>query len=1679
MRYAATVTVPAFLTAWAVLTSSLGQLPAAEPAADAYAVGVARVDITPNYPVRLSGFGFRRAESEGVTQRIWAKALAIGADEPAVLIAVESCGVPARLVNEVAARLAQTANLRRERLAVTSTHTHTAPMLGGVLSTLFGQPIPKEHQEHIDRYTAELTDKLEQVALAALADRKPARLSWGIGKVGFAINRRTKGGPVDHDFPVLTVRDLQGKLRAVYVNYACHCVTLSNNKISGDWAGFAQEQIQDENPGAIALLSVGCGADSNPSSGVMKDRVDIAQRQGAEVAVEVKRLLAGYLAPVTGRLTTGWRQIDLPLAALPTREEWEKRAARKGAVGYKGAIGYHARVQLARLDRGEALRTKFDYPIQTWTFGDSLALVFLPGEVVVDYALRLKRELDPLRLWLNAYANDVPAYIPSERVLKEGGYEGGGAMVYYDVPAPFKPGLEQRIIGAVHELLGRRFQPPYEPQHLGGSRPLSPQQSLATIRTKKDLAVELVAAEPLVIDPVAIDWGPDGRLWVAEMNDYPAGRDGNYQPGGRVRVLEDTDGDGKYDRATVFLDNIPFPTGVTVWRKGVLVCAAPDILYAEDTNGDGKADVVKKLYSGFGTDNFQARVNSLEYGLDGWVHGSCGAYGGTIRRFAGDPVRLGNRDFRIQPDTGALEAASGRTQQGRVRDDWGDWFGCDNSNLCRHYPLADHYLRRNPHAAPPRTSVFIPADGQRLFPLQNKMQLFKLSGPPGFTTAACGLGIYRDERLGKEYAGNAFVCEPVNLLVHRMVLSPKGSTFTSRRTADEAESEFLAATDTWFRPVQARTGPDGALWVVDMYRYVIEHPRWIPAEDLKQLDLRAGSTMGRIYRVVPKAGGDRTVPRLDKLDTAGLVAALDSPNGWQRDLAMQLLLWKPDPAAVEPLQTLALSSERAEARLHALCTLGALGRLQPAVVRQALADPHPGVRRHAIRLAEPLLTQAPNLGPALLRLVVDRDPQVRLQLAYTLGEWTDPRAGPALVALVLPHADDVYLTAAVLSSVNRHNLAAILEGTFASSNRDHAPVAFMQRLLGVAVGLGDQENLARVFQRLTTPRDGRFAPRQAAALAGAAEALERKGQTFDRRLNETARMQFWRLLNQARTTALDVQAPEAERLTMLHVLGRDQAQRELDLETLVKLLVPQNPAAIQAGALTALGRIPTDESARAIIGGWRGYSPALKAQALDLLLSRGDWQRQLVEAVGKGAVPAGHIDVRRRQRLLAHKDEQVRALAAKLLSGGGATDRQKVVRDYQSAASLPADATRGKAVFTKSCVTCHKLNDVGAAVGPDLAALANKTPQYLLAEILDPNRNVDPRYVEYVATTKAGRTFTGVLAAETATSIILRGQEGKEQVLLRGELDELASTGKSLMPEGLEKDLSRQNLADLMAYLSAGDSPTPADAADLARDLLDERQSAKERQAIIDRHPELAVALIQAMTADLRPGTKEEYVRIPWIWRVAVAAGKRNDVEQIRHLLAAVLPKAGAPLHDWQAVVIGGGLINGISQRGVWPRERLRQIIGGDAGLAARWQKALEQAAAMADNDKVPTGTRYDALRIIPLDGWDRRGEQLAKYLKKGVHPELQMGAISGLSDVDSPRVAPLLLSGIDDYSPVNRKLALDALLRDDARIAALLDALEQSRVKASALSPGQQKALRALKNERLRERAEKVLSRQ
>jgi hypothetical protein len=433
-------------------------------------VGVAVVDITPDYPVRLIGYASRQTESEGIASRLKAKALAIGADGgsdggPAVLVTVDNCAVGASVTEAVAERLKTKVGLKRDRFVVCSTHTHCGPALESELSFIFGGPLPVEQKAHIDRYTRELTDALERASLQALAARAPANLAWGQGRLHFAANRRVlkngrwtgfgvnPNGPVDPSLPVLRASDSSGKVQAVLFGYACHCTTLGGefNKICGDWAGYACEAIEQQFPGAVALAIIGCGADANPEP---RRGLDDAKRHGAAAAAEVARLINSALTPLPGRVRSRFRSLELPLDALPSRTELSQKSSRPSPEGY------FARTLLERLDRGEALPSKVPYSVQTWCFGDELALVFLAGEVVVDYALRLKWEIDAKRLWVAAYSNDVPCYIASRRILSEGGYEADSSMIYYGHAARLAPAVEDLIVGAVHALLPAAFDGP-------------------------------------------------------------------------------------------------------------------------------------------------------------------------------------------------------------------------------------------------------------------------------------------------------------------------------------------------------------------------------------------------------------------------------------------------------------------------------------------------------------------------------------------------------------------------------------------------------------------------------------------------------------------------------------------------------------------------------------------------------------------------------------------------------------------------------------------------------------------------------------------------------------------------------------------------------------------------------------------------------------------------------------------------------------------------------------------------------------------------------------------------------------------------------------------------------------------------------------------------------------------
>lgn len=430
-------------------------------AAQAAQIGVAKVDTTPDYPVRMAGYADRVKESEGIAGRLKAAALAIGGDEgegPAVLVTVDDIAVPADMRAEVLRRIQAKARLKSERFMICSAHIHSGPDMSE-LPSLRG-----EQREHILRYQKELTDRLEQVVLRALAARKEGRLDWTQGSVGFAGNRRLiedgkwvrfgkyAPGPVDHSLPLLRATDANGKLLAVFINYACHNTTLREDclQLHGDWGGCAQEFIEADHPGAVAMVAIGCGADSDPYP---HGTIELCRKHGRAVADEVKRLLAGPMKPLRPEVSARMATFELPYDPLPSMEKLREAAEDSFCV----------EALYNRLKQGQKPPAAEMYYVAVWAFGEDLAMVFLSDEVVVDYALRLRREFDGRRLWINAYSNDVSFYVASNRLLKEGGYEAEesvSTLITYGHPERLKPSMEDRIVESVRKLLPESFRSP-------------------------------------------------------------------------------------------------------------------------------------------------------------------------------------------------------------------------------------------------------------------------------------------------------------------------------------------------------------------------------------------------------------------------------------------------------------------------------------------------------------------------------------------------------------------------------------------------------------------------------------------------------------------------------------------------------------------------------------------------------------------------------------------------------------------------------------------------------------------------------------------------------------------------------------------------------------------------------------------------------------------------------------------------------------------------------------------------------------------------------------------------------------------------------------------------------------------------------------------------------------------
>lgn len=1374
--------------------------------------GFAKIDVTPNEPIRMAGYGNRDRPSESIDTPLFVRAMALrNESQPIHLIfSVDTIGLPGEMTSALAEQIEKKHGLPRSQIVFCSTHTHCGPDLASELSNIFAKALNSEEVTVGLRYRDLLSKAILEGADKAIEELAPAKLAFAQGSVGFAANRRVlkegrwsnfgvqTDGPVDHTVPVLRITDEKGSPRGTVFNYACHCTTLGGDHfgINSEWAGYAANQIEATHKGSVALCTIGCGADANP---LPRGKMEHVQQHGLSIATEVLRLLASPMTAIDQSVSATFGYAGLSFD-LPTAEELVKLAehaspqVRRKAVHLQSILKEHGR-----------LPATYPVPVQSWKFGDQLTMVFLGGEVVVDYAIRLKKELNSPSLWVTAYANDVMGYVCSERMRREGGYEFDTSSVYYNLPGPWAAGTEELFIKRIKEVIVDK----------GRTAALAPDAALKSIQVADGLEVQIVASEPLVIDPINIAFGPDGKLWVVEMGDYPLGADAP-SAAGRIKFLSDTNADGTFDHATTFLEGLAYPTGVHPWKDGVIVSCAPDVFFARDTDGDGRADEKETWYTGFPLANPQHRINGFTYGLDNSLHLASGDNLGELKSIRTDEtVNASGRDVQIWPATGAIATTSGRTQYIRSRNDWGEWFGNDNSRPMYHYPIEDRYLKRNSAVKYSGNMQFLfdPPSAPPVFPRSETVDRFNDLFAANRFTSACSAMILRSSALGKQFRDAAFICEPVHNLVHMSPLSQSNSSYQAIRRSEESKSEFLTSTDTWFRPTRIAEGPDGMLWLVDMYRDVIEHPEWIPESWQKQLNLRAGSDKGRIYRIIPKSTSETqrkpasALPRLDKSSTEELAGSLNSDSGTMRDLAQQLLLNRGDTksddtrSTVHMLEQLVRSSDFPQARLHAIWSLESMQELANDILKKALQDSHFGVVRSAILICERRLEGSKAFLSSLKQLTTHPDPRVQLQLALTLGESKSPESGELLSALVPAALESPWIARALISSASSHSKELIsaclteLQSKPAKSNNQPA-IALISDLLATARSNGTdvEEDLKKAIMAAQDDSDW-IVPLTIAWVRSQSRTISGS----DSLLKSTIQKVYQRAVASIESE----EAEESARCLAIGLLGTGLGKEDDEKTILSNLLSPRTPLKVQLAAVESLGRFSGDDHFNLVFSKWATLSQNARNVVMNEFIRSRGGSEAILAALENKTVSTSDLSPAIRQQLQSTGSQSNRAKVSRVLGIDAAVDRNELVSKYLAADIQVINVENGQILFNRLCSACHLPTEQGQMAGPNLSNLTDRSPRALVESILNPNRAVDPQYRSYVVLLENGEIRNGTIAEEIGDTITLVQADGKRVAIARREIDEIRNTGLSLMPEGMQAELTPQGMADIIEYIQS------------------------------------------------------------------------------------------------------------------------------------------------------------------------------------------------------------------------------------------------------------------------------------
>ena len=946
---------------------------------------------------------------------------------------------------------------------------------------------------------------------------------------------------------------------------------------------------------------------------------------------------------------------------------------------------------------------------------------------------------------------------------------------------------------------------------------LSPEASQERFVVAQGLRVELVASEPQVFDPVAMCFDALGNLYVVENRGYPSGSPEG--PVGTIALLQDTDSDGYYDTRKVFAQGFDFPNGIMPWKEGVLVTAAPHVYFLKDTDGDDVADVREIFLEGFTRGgSTQLYVSHPTLGLDNGIHFTNGLSGGLVR-VPGHPeileLDMGRNDLRYDPRTHALEIRAGRAQFGLSFDDYGHKYSCSNRNHLVHSVLEPPDLSRNPFLNRSAVVQDIPVHGAASPVFALSSATTTAYAHEGTFTAACGLVVYRGTALPKKYYGNGFVCEPTGNLVHRDIISVKGGSFEAVRSLEESNTEFMATTDEWSRPVFLTNGPDGSLYLCDMYRKTIEHPTYLPDEVAATTDFEAGKTYGRIYRITstkqyhPVAFGAQT--------TEALIETLGHPNGWHRDTAQRLLLENLDQDNIPLLEESSRLAESPQARALSLHLLHAADALTASHLLGALSDKSAAIREQGLRLAREVVTPDANLRAAIIGCANDPEAHVRFACALVLGDkgGSTSETLTALTSILNRDIDDPWIQSVVLSALGESAAAfseQLLQEELAG---EFEWIGFMEGL-GRIVALSESpESVAGVTARILGDDPSEVDGWRLAGLKGVLDGfrtntkdpkslspLEKLTQLIhEYHPDQSPAITRW--IAQCRQLLDSPIASQELKLLAIQVLGHTNV--DTSSETLTRLLSPNATQQLQGAAIMALNGFRHDRVALTYLQPaiWLGFSGETRKVALNGILRAPNGIELLLTALENETIGAWSIDTNSRARVSRSGTPDQRKRSVALFASLEVSDPAKRYEEYRDVLALMPKPDNGRRVFQELCMGCHRYGNIGHDVGPDLTGIHSQSLESILVHIINPNRLMLSGYESYVVETKDGNVNTGLIASETPTSITLKHGLGIETTILREDILVLETNSLSMMPEELEAGMTRQELRDLLGFLKA------------------------------------------------------------------------------------------------------------------------------------------------------------------------------------------------------------------------------------------------------------------------------------